>query len=421
MAKVERKLCWAGIVAFLLIASPFAGSPFAGSLCAGEAQVVTANGNTVQGEIIQLDADQLVLRSADAERSIARDQLAKIQIAREAKPPKQDGLVQVTLADGSELVARQVTSDAKTLTAATRDGDVAIDAGQVLAIRLRAPSAALDNQWRQIIVGQRPGDVVVVRKTEEMLVPLEGVIESIGEETIKFQFADKTIDVARSKLEGVVLFTKAVTSEPAFELTTVDGSLWLGRQCRADQQQLTITTPGGATATIRWDAVESISFASAQLAYLSDLEPVVTKITPMVESTTSDAVVRFLYQPRRNESVRGERLRLKYPESGQPTQEFEKGLGVHSRTELVWRLDKKFNKLQAIVGMDASVGKQGSVRLEVQSDGERVFDDLIRGGADPIPLSVEIEGTNRLTIIVDYGEDFDMADHLNLCNLRVTQ
>jgi hypothetical protein len=50
-----------------------------------------------------------------------------------------------------------------------------------------------------------------------------------------------------------------------------------------------------------------------------------------------------------------------------------------------------------------------------------LFDEAIRGADEPRQLDISLAGVRRLQILVDYGEDLDVGDHLNLCEARIVK
>jgi hypothetical protein len=154
---------------------------------------------------------------------------------------------------------------------------------------------------------------------------------------------------------------------------------------------------------------------------LSELEPASLKVQPKIPSMLNDNVVALLYQPRRNTSLDGDPLRLTFPGDTAEEKEFSKGLSIHSRTELIWRLGGQYRKLQGWAGIDPEVQGEGQVRLAVQGDGKVLYDKPITGSEAPLPLEIDVSGVDRLTLLVDYGDQTDIGDRLNLCELRVTK
>ena len=104
------------------------------------------------------------------------------------------------------------------------------------------------------------------------------------------------------------------------------------------------------------------------------------------------------------------------------TKEFSKGLAVHSRTLLIYRLPGDYTRFIATAGIDPRVRDGGNVRLQISGDGKILFDGAVTGkDPEPLELDVDITGVHRLRILVDYGDQTDIADYLHLCNAKVTK
>ena len=50
-----------------------------------------------------------------------------------------------------------------------------------------------------------------------------------------------------------------------------------------------------------------------------------------------------------------------------------------------------------------------------------LWEYTIDGDQPPVPVDLDVEGIRRLRILVDYGDDGDVADRLYLCEARVTK
>jgi hypothetical protein len=99
-----------------------------------------------------------------------------------------------------------------------------------------------------------------------------------------------------------------------------------------------------------------------------------------------------------------------------------KGIGMHSAGRLTYRLDKRFRKFEADVALDDQVGDGGAVVFGVYADDKLAWkSDMIRGGMRPLPVSVDINGAKRLSLIVEFGERGDELDRANWLDARLTQ
>jgi hypothetical protein len=128
-----------------------------------------------------------------------------------------------------------------------------------------------------------------------------------------------------------------------------------------------------------------------------------------------------LYEPRRDQSLLGGALRLGRTdaEGRLGHAHFEKGLSLHSRCEVVYRLPTTFRQLVAETGIDPRVRDGGKVKFIVIGDEKRLFEsELVRGEAAK-SLRIDLSGVNRLTILVDFGRDLDVGDFVNLGDARL--
>ena len=100
---------------------------------------------------------------------------------------------------------------------------------------------------------------------------------------------------------------------------------------------------------------------------------------------------------------------------------FDKGLAIHSRSEIVYRLDGQFRRFVALAGIEPGHIPQGNVTLVIYGDNSQLFESTVAGTAEPISLDIDISNVQRLKILVDFGDDLDIADHLILCDGKVTK
>jgi hypothetical protein len=103
-------------------------------------------------------------------------------------------------------------------------------------------------------------------------------------------------------------------------------------------------------------------------------------------------------------------------------QSFDKGLGVHSRTALTYRLDGKYRRFEAVVGLDDASGRRGHVTVRILVDGVDRTPETVRelahgGGAKAV--RVDLRGAKALTLDVDFGRGADVQDHLNWGDARL--
>jgi hypothetical protein len=125
-------------------------------------------------------------------------------------------------------------------------------------------------------------------------------------------------------------------------------------------------------------------------------------------------VMKQFYAPRFDRGFDGPVLRL-------GGVEYPKGIALHSRTELVYRLPERFSRLLAIAGIPDAVRPGGKVRLVVRGDDKVLLQSTFAGSDRPRPIDLDVTGVRRLIILVDFDDGLNRGDQLLLCNARVSK
>jgi len=127
--------------------------------------------------------------------------------------------------------------------------------------------------------------------------------------------------------------------------------------------------------------------------YLSDLEPAVLT-----------AGWGF---PQMDRALSGGRLQI-----GEKS--YEKGIGTHARSEIVYELNGLFKRFEAEVGLEAGSNGKGSVEFKVFGDGKLLWTSgIIKGKMAARKVQLNISIVKRLRLVVEDagdGIDYDQAD-----------
>ena len=188
-----------------------------------------------------------------------------------------------------------------------------------------------------------------------------------------------------------------------------DGSLLAVREFRGNGDNLQMKLDGdvvlqGATAK----DIVSLQPLGGTVTYLSDLEPHRYVHVPYLD---------LQWPLGRDRNVLGGRLRA----GGQL---FSKGLGVHSAARLIYRLDGSHGRFAARIAIDDSAGRGGSAIFRVllaEGDAwrEAYTSPVLRGGDEPVDVSVPLGEAKGLAIVVDYADRGDELDHADWLDARL--
>jgi len=312
------------------------------------------------------------------------------------------------LNDGGQITGRVSAADQDRLTA-----DFAFATGVVVQLeQLAAIQWARDREFKRCedlfrasLKERLPSEDVLITRDRKDPKLLRGRLERLTLADAAFQFVGKSRTVQIDKLYGMVLATG--TRRPASQPATFhfsDGSTFSGQLLGGSAAGLDIRGSFGSEVSVPIHLLRSIRVHSDRVAYLSDL------------SFVDERVVGRLHRSwpvQRDRTVAGKPIVL----GGRG---FDKGIGCHSFTELRFKLDGAFETFVATIAVDESVRPRGSVLFRVEGDGRMLFDSgLVTGATEPRDLQVAVKGVREMTLVVDYGDGLDLADHAVWAGARV--
>lgn len=273
--------------------------------------------------------------------------------------------------------------------------------------------------WPTRRPAEESADFVVSKTLDERKAALKSISKAGVVYTSSMLKRDVTIQCA----DTAVIWTMAPLDPPPKPPATLhaivqltDGGSIQGSITSLAEGVLKLTDLYGANRSIGTASVSGIYFKNGRIAYLSDQPPATVKeeanyIRDPARTHPSDKV--FPFQVDRN--VRGGKLAIR-------GQEFRKGLGVHSRSELTWELGGAYSRFEATIGIDdvAVESECGSVIFVVIADGKKVWDSGPVTWKDaPRPVTVALAGAQQLTLLVDWGDDFERGDCADWALARV--
>jgi hypothetical protein len=255
--------------------------------------------------------------------------------------------------------------------------------------------------------------LIVVRKSEA-IDSLSGTIREIGAEQVQFEVDGDVLPVKRSRVDGLLYHRSGPPAKTTAACVVGDAA---GSRIRAaavslDNGRWKLRTAGGLEIEQPVEAIARFDFSQGNLRYLGDLKPETSQWTPYLGDASTSPAAKEFYRPRSDQALDGGPLRI-------GGKEYKKGLAMHSRTELTYRLSEPYSKFIAVAGIDDRARPGGDLQLTIYADDRTLFEGRISGKDAPQPLELDITGANRLRIVVDFGEDLDLADHLDLCEARI--
>jgi len=368
-------------------------------------ELTTLTGRRVAGTLVELSPDHVSMSERGKE---VRVPLAEVLDLRTIRPkpavPPDPRRPELTLTDGSrfywstlQVGDRQVSVESPQL------GKFAVPLTAVSSIRLASLDRQVGDAWKDLSAREVNQDMLVIAKGN-VLDHLDGTVGTIDANTIHFVLDGEERTAKREKLFGIVYARRtAEGSKPVCELSTTGGDLLKLQNIVWSDGQLKIGLLGGAQLSVPAEQVLSLDFSSGKVRFLSQLEPREVKYTPFFDQVWTYC---------RDRPRDGGSLRL-------GNKEYARGLWIHSRTFLKYRLSGDYRRFQAVMGIDQAVAPLGNVHVVISGDGKTLLESDVRGPDPPQNLDLDVAGVRDLEILVDFGGDLDIADHLDLADAKV--
>jgi hypothetical protein len=261
----------------------------------------------------------------------------------------------------------------------------------------------------------RKKDVVLLRNGDVQTGDIERFTE--GGQALRWKPAGKgSENIELTRLAAVAFNPTLVTSRkpkgPFARLVTASGARISLTAAESDGDRLAATTAFGARIALPLAEMIALDVMQGQAVYLSDLKP---------KRETNEGYGSLTWPALADRSVKGNPLRL-LTKLGDET--FDKGLGTHPKTTLVYDLGGKYRRFEALVGFDAASGRRGAVDVRVLVDGkEQPIAGLPKLAAvgGPVAVSFDVTKARELTLVVDFGPAGDVQADVNWADARLVE
>ncbi len=384
-------------------------------LAAGEApkvEVVTLEGRTVTGTLSALSPQGAVVDASEPQR-FPVSELLEIRCPDVKAPPLDPTVpvIAVRWQSGAMLTANAVTLSSNSAKCMHRAlGDVTLARDAVRSLRFGADDAPVRETWKQLHERSTKKDFLVVRKGD-VLDHLDGVAGTVDASEVRFRLDGEDVVVKREKVYGVIFARREEASvRSAAKVELAGGDTLLVKDAQWSNGEWQFTVPGVPPVKAASTAVQAIDFSISKFQYLSTMEPREYEYTSWFGDRT------FEYQ--RDRDFDGRPLRV-----GDRT--FPRGLAVHSKTELKYRLGGDYRRFKAVVGLDPKLplgAAYGDAHVAIRGDGKLLFEGDFISGQPPEILDLPVTSVNELEVLVDYGRDkWDLGDRVHFGDAKVVK
>lgn len=371
-------------------------------------EVDTIKGARHAGQLVELTSAAVRLRTTETAVDVPLSEAIEVRFVPAPAGEPSVG-PRIVLTDGTRLTLKEirVAGDRATLETGPL-GSLAVPVNRLAQVRFGASNTKLDQAWNALLERDSKNDMLVTRK-EDVLDFLPGVVGDVGEK-VGFLLDKEEIPVPREKVYGLIYRRRSPTQPKAVcKVNLVGGDSIEAAQVRFEGERLQLKTASGIDITVPVRALKSLDFGAGKIQYLSQLEPREVKYVPFFD---------VVWEYRRDRSIDGSPITL----AGKA---YPRGLAIHSKTQLRYRIAGDYSRFQAMMGIDDSVERQGEVFVRIAGDGRVLHESVVKGTDPPRPLDLDVSGVRDLDILVDFGDPQagdraeETADHLDLADARL--
>ena len=334
--------------------------------------------------------------------------------ASAAKP-----LATVVFANGDELRARLAGGDGETLGLELAGGvELPVHIERIAKVLLPGrESVAVLSALEAPEEGDR-----LYRRTGSELDRIDGTLESFSASGVRFESVIGSKDFGWGEIAALTIEVfggdqdaAAVDGTPVVCDLVGGGGRIRGMFVGLDGRGCRLRV-GGAPLALDWGAIGELSVDDGSLVFLTDRAP----LGEEGQGAPFGDDLGMLWPHRIDRNVQGEELVV----NGRT---FRRGLGTHAPTRVRWDLERAFQGLRGLVGIDDSSllhdeEARGAVIFRVLVDGDTRWESgLIRGGdgLTSLPL-IDLAGAEELVLEADPAGDFrgDRANWLRMVLVR---
>ncbi len=374
-------------------------------------EAVPVDGPAFQANLVGANADGPLTFELPGATAQTR-QLAAADLCWWGRWAEARGQTQILLVDGSLIVSDIADIDKdRVLLDWNSGGSVKLPLETIAGIVFHPPASAqsADQLLAKLPTAAPDADRLLLLNGDV----IGGEFLSLTDDTVHIRTASGKLDVRTDKISALAM-NAALVAKPRSPnahawLGLTDGSRLLVSSLVIDGAKAQVALAAGPKFDCAADDICAIRPLGGRTIYLSDLKPASYQYIPLLD-------LHWPWHADRN--VLGTRLRA----GGQL---YVKGLGMHSASRLTYDLAQPYRKFAAEVAIDDQTGGKGSVVFRIYTDdgsghSQLKFDSpIIRGGMAPVPVSVDLAGVKRLSLLVDFANQGDTQAHADWLNARV--
>ena len=282
------------------------------------------------------------------------------------------------------------------------------------------------NFWRngKTTALERESDALVVSRDSKLQM-IDGVVGNVSAENVSFTVGERTADVKRSRLAGM-LFYRRNTDEFApsvFVLQLADGSVIEVQSLTIEDDQFAIRSVAGASFTVQPKTISNMDFSSKREMWLTDLDPATNDWTPLLASPNIVGSLKHFSLAKIDKSFNRKPLAIlnRGEDESWARKEFAKGFAIKGGGKLSFVLARQFQQLSGTIGFAPDANSTGVVKLIIQVDGANRVEEVLDAAKmkQALPIDIDLNGADRIVFQVEYHDRRSVGDILHAVDMKL--
>ncbi len=229
---------------------------------------------------------------------------------------------------------------------------------------------------------------------------IRGVLVGVGADVFVFDTGDHELRLPVAHVRAVKLSTERRTkpTQPHFMIRLRNSGRVTADRLQWETNIINAHLQFGADVQIEAERVVNFEIGGGRWQWLSQLQPISYEHTPMMS-------LNWHYTTDTNIVSGPMRVSL---------ENFEHGIGVHSRSVLKYDLKGAYLEFVTAFGIDDDSGPLADVHVMILVDGVRRFEkENVRRGTLHGPIRINVQNAKTLELVVDFGQHGDIQDRFN--------
>lgn len=217
-------------------------------------------------------------------------------------------------------------------------------------------------------------------------------------DSLQVEYEGEKRGLKMERIVGVVFQGRRTKDPPAPGVLVVSGGHRLPGTMVSGKRGTPLGFKAAWGQAIEWpyDRIVRFEVRNGRNVWLTDLQPTAQESIPYFDRNLGWSA---------DKSLRGGELKI-------TDKSYPRGLCTNSRTVLAYNIEG-YKRFESDLGVQHEDGRLGRAAVKVLVDGQVAFENAdVKLESGPLPVSVDLAGKKSLTLEVDFGENFDVGDHI---------